>query len=390
MTNDNEQSELSHTNGDYGINEILAEEKTANNFVRTNTEDEKLEIIENDPMEQKAERQNKKVSNWVGTWNNPTMTDDEFYLFLLGLEQDGFLQYAIFQREKGKESRIEHFQFYINFKNARAFNWVKKTLPYGCHFKPMYSTPQYCKSYCSKPETRIGEVYEVGEFISQGKRSDLEKIIELMRQAVPLSTIQTIYPTQCVMYARQLEKFEQDLLNQKQECNFRNLTVNYIYGKTGTGKTKFVLDKHGYKNVWRIKFYDQRAFDKYHAHSVLVFDEYRSQFKVADMLNYLDGYPLELPCRYYDKQACYTTVYIISNIPLEQQYPNVQKDEVATWQAFLRRINNVYNFDDEKQRQKLMNGEPNKNHLYIDETDPKQIDLVPIELTEQDKQNMPW
>jgi tRNA uridine 5-carbamoylmethylation protein Kti12 len=107
-----------------------------------------------------------------------------------------------------------------------------------------------------------------------------------------------------------------------------------------------------------------------------VFDEYRSQFKIADMLNYLDGYPLELPCRYYDKQACYTTVYIISNIPLERQYPNVQNDEKTTWQAFLRRINNVYNFDDPIQRHKLFDGVPNKNHLYID---PKQIELVPIE-----------
>jgi hypothetical protein len=111
---------------DYGLDTLFAEEKTVDNFVRTNTEDEKLEIIENDPMEQKAEKQNKKVSNWVGTWNNPTMTDDEFHTFLLQLENDGYLQYAIFQREPGEQSNIEHFQFYINFKNARAFNWVKR------------------------------------------------------------------------------------------------------------------------------------------------------------------------------------------------------------------------------------------------------------------------
>jgi len=59
------------------------------------------------------------------------------------------------------------------------------------------------------------------------------------------------------------------------------------------------------------------------------------------MLNYLDGYPIELPCRYANKIACYTHVYLITNIPLERQYEEVQKLYASTWQAFLRRINKV-------------------------------------------------
>lgn len=35
--------------------------------------------------------------------------------------------------------------------------------------------------------------------------------------------------------------------------------------------------------------------------------------------NILDGYPLELPCRYANKQACYTEVYLVSNLPLERR-----------------------------------------------------------------------
>ena len=49
-----------------------------------------------------------------------------------------------------------------------------------------------------------------------------------------------------------------------------------------------------------------------------------------------------LPCRYEDKVACFTEVYIISNIPLEQQYPNVQVEEPESYAAFLRRINEKY------------------------------------------------
>ena len=62
------------------------------------------------------------------------------------------------------------------------------------------------------------------------------------------------------------------------------------------------------------------------------------------MLNYLDGYPLELPCRFYNKYACYTKVYIITNVPIGQQYPSVQLDYPSTWMAFLRRINAIVHY----------------------------------------------
>lgn len=53
---------------------------------------------------------------------------------------------------------------------------------------------------------------------------------------------------------------------------------------------------------------------------MLVFEEFHSEIPISAMLNYLDIYPLMLPARYHDRIACYTEVYITSNIPLEDQY----------------------------------------------------------------------
>lgn len=39
--------------------------------------------------------------------------------------------------------------------------------------------------------------------------------------------------------------------------------------------------------------------------------------------------------RYANRHACFETVYIISNIDLREQYPNIQQYEPATWKAFL-------------------------------------------------------
>ena len=70
-------------------------------------------------------------------------------------------------------------------------------------------------------------------------------------------------------------------------------------------------------------------------------DEFRSSLPITLILNILDGYPLDLPSRYTNKVACYSTVIIISNIPINMQYPNVQTEEPETWNAFLRRISSI-------------------------------------------------
>lgn len=114
-----------------------------------------------------------------------------------------------------------------------------------------------------------------------------------------------------------------------------------MWGAPGVGKTRSVMDKYGYENVYRVTNYDH-PFDEYRGQDVMMFEEFRSGFKIGDLLNYLDIYPLSLPSRYNNKVACYTKVYILSNIPLEQQYSEIQREQPATWAALLRRIHHVY------------------------------------------------
>ncbi len=123
--------------------------------------------------------------------------------------------------------------------------------------------------------------------------------------------------------------------------SWRDLDVTYIFGATGTGKTRGVMEKYGYLNVYRVTDY-KHPFDTYNGQDVIVFEEFRGGLKHGDMLNYLDGYPLLLPCRYFDRQACYTKVFLISNIPPDKQYTSV---DLESREAFFRRINLVVEYD---------------------------------------------
>ena len=86
------------------------------------------------------------------------------------------------------------------------------------------------------------------------------------------------------------------------------------------------MEQYGYSNVFRVTDYEH-PFDGYKGQDVIVFEEFRSSLRIGDMLNYLDGYPVELRCRYSNKQACFTKVYIISNISLRDQYRDLQRDQ---------------------------------------------------------------
>lgn len=311
------------------------------------SEIEEFEIFEENEREKNAEKRNTRCRCWVGTWNNPKMTDDKFKEYWQNLYDSEMLQYAIFQREKGEQTGTIHFQFFLNFKNPQYFNKLKTSLiPAGCHFAPMISTANRCIEYCSKVETRVSGPYEIGEFVAEGQRTDLVRAIKMIDEGVSFEMICKIFPSQSLQYGRQLKERERMVSQEKQENVFRELNVTYIYGAPGVGKTREIMEKYGYSNVYRVTFYDNRAFDAYKRQDVILFDEFRSSFKITDMLNFLDGYPLELPCRYNDKTAFYTKVYIISNIPLSSQYEKVQESEPETYKAFLRRIHNVIRIDE--------------------------------------------
>ena len=92
--------------------------------------------------------------------------------------------------------------------------------------------------------------------------------------------------------------------------------------------------------MFRVTDY-RHPFDNYRGQKVILFEEFRSSLRVEQMLNYLDGYHCELPCRYANKVALWDSVFIATNIPLEEQYHSVQQNHPETWEALLRRIDHI-------------------------------------------------
>ena len=246
-----------------------------------------------------------------------------------------------------------HTHVYFCSPNAIQFSTVQQRF-YGAHIETAKGTHRENRDYIrkegkwlndTKHETSLLETFEEsGELPPErSKRETVSaEILDEIQAGATNAEILRNHPGAMTRLPH-IEASRQTLLEEEYRNKWRNLEVMYIHGAPGSGKTRFVMEKYGYSNVCRVTNYDH-PYDGYKGQDVILFDEFRSSRPIAEMLDVLDGYPLNLPCRYADKVACYTKVYIVSNIPLEKQYPNVQASEPATFQALLRRIHHVVEF----------------------------------------------
>lgn len=252
------------------------------------------------------------------------------------------------------EQGTPHTHVYVVFKNSVMFETLHKKF-YGVHIEPANGSNQENRDYIrkegkwlndAKHETNLTDTFEEwGDLPSDRTRQETqsEQIMQLVRAGKNNAEILAEIPG-AYNKLNYIEQARQTLLAEQYRDAWRDLDVTYIWGETGSGKTRSVMETYGYSNVYRVTDY-AHPFDSYKGQDVILFDEFRSSLTLADMLKYLDGYPIELPCRYANKVACFTKVFLISNIPLEKQYPNVQTDEPESWNAFKRRIGSVLRMD---------------------------------------------
>jgi hypothetical protein len=193
-----------------------------------------------------------------------------------------------------------------------------------------------------KNETNIIDTHEEwGEIPQerQGARNDCVELYEMVTEGKSNYEILEENPD-FIKQIERIDKVRQIIQEEKFKDIYRKLEVEYIYGETGSGKTRGIMEHYGYANVYRVTNY-RNPFDQYHGQDVIVFEEFTDSLPISQMLLYLDGYPVMLPCRYADKVACYTKAYILSNIDICSQYRDIQRNYPETWKAFLRRINSV-------------------------------------------------
>lgn len=314
----------------------------------------------------------KRDRNWAFTVSKPT--DEQ----LVHFEQppfEGTVKWAVFALERGDMNEGLHIQGAISFKNAKTWTAVRKVLELkpGDELAEMRASQSTNAAYCMKGIQSheewnefgidgenygvkldilktIGDIPKVGE----GKTSQWDGIRQAIENGWSDLDIVARWPQEGIRCAAAIAKYR--LLWDRNHQAWRDVKVCYVHGVTGTGKTRGITQHYGYNNVYRVTDYPTKgnrengAWDMYQGQDVILFEEFRSSLKLEKMLNYLDGHPIELPARYANQFAKFTKVFIVTNIPLSEQYKSFQDSYASegkkrSWDAFERRISCEIEFD---------------------------------------------
>lgn len=257
-------------------------------------------------------------------------------------------KYLVMQKEVCPNTQREHWQGYAELKSQRRLNGVKEALgDEKAHIEPRRGTAKEAADYCKKAESAIPDtIVEFGQISGQGRRSDVENMVSMIREGKSnLEILDEMPGTYARMYkAADRIRWE---LQRASTSRWRNLEVIVLYGATGTGKTRFAIEScPPEESLFKLDVANNLWWDGYSGESTLVLDDFYGWIKYGLLLNVLDGYPLRLEVKGGFTRAAWTRVIVTSNKHPRDWYKDPQGELVNGVPAALaRRITSIYRCD---------------------------------------------
>lgn len=226
-----------------------------------------------------------KESHYCFTLNNP-----EGPLDFDKHNKTNLIKYAIWQLEKGKENGTPHYQGYIELSRQARLTQMKKIIP-GAHFELRRGTRDQARDYCLKGDTRVeGETYhEYGEWREtvQGKRGDMDGVVEMANSGHDRVAIAKAYPKQFIRYHHGIDEYIRTVKSKGQRTN--KTFVELYLGNPGTGKS-FTASKHQ-GAYWKTP---DKWWDGYTQQDVVVLDDFSGWLTWTQLLHIMDAYPTDV------------------------------------------------------------------------------------------------
>ena len=230
------------------------------------------------------------------TINNPQEHGLDHEAVKKAREQLTALEYYCLADEIGLETQTPHTHVFVVLRNSTRFSRIKKLFP-EAHIEAARGTVQENRAYVGKcgkwsedekADTRVPDTFEewgeIPEEPGQGARSDIAELYSKIKAGMSNAEIMAANPDSA-KHIHLMDKIRQDILEALYREQWRDVEVTYIFGPTATGKTRGVMEAHGYSSVYRVTDYSH-PFDRYAQEPVLCLDEFRSSLLIGDMLDY--------------------------------------------------------------------------------------------------------
>lgn len=250
------------------------------------------------------------INNW---------TEEDFDL----LHNSGkWYSYLIYGFEMG-ETGTPHLQGYAELQKRMRLNSVKKILP-RAHIEARKGTAEEAADYCKKE----GDFEERGIISKQGERLDLDKVrteaLEMGMRGVTSKFNQ-----------QQIHVAEKFLCYNETERDWKPEVI-WIWGKTGTGKSKLARELTGDDTY--TKNTANKWWDGYDSHENIIIDDFRcSWWDLTYMLALIDRYAMRVEVKGGTRQILAKKIIITSAFAPNECYRGTGE----AIEQLLRRVDNI-------------------------------------------------
>lgn len=220
-----------------------------------------------------------QARHWCFTINNP---GDE----LIDFDVIEHVRYSVYQKEVGEQG-TPHYQGYIEFTKPKRLGAVKKIFP-TAHWEVRKGTRTEARDYCTKEDSRVDGPYEYGEWRDESPKKG--RAIDSFKEAIDSGKtdleLWDSHPFQFLQYHKHLGTIR--LL--KSSGRNWEMTVEYIYGKPGVGKSHKALTENP-GAFWKAPL--NQWWDGYQGQKTIILDEFSGRwFPWEILMKLLDCYPL--------------------------------------------------------------------------------------------------
>lgn len=256
--------------------------------------------------------------------------------------------YLVYAPEVCPTTKRDHFQCYAYYRSQRSIHAMRKKLT-GNDCRPALGTAEENRKYIIGPYSKNGKdkpfnpnAVEVGTIPNQGERTDLRAFdadIKAGKRGRDLSEdhleLRAKYP-----------KLEHTLIYEDDEAKaiqmFKHGIRPYVYvrwGKPGSGKSRYVYDKHKAEDIYELNLGDGSAksvwWDGYRGHEVIVINDFDGEIGFKYLLRLLDVYPFRMQVKGGHVWRLCKYIYITANSPPSMWYPAHQLEPL------MRRITSI-------------------------------------------------
>lgn len=276
----------------------------------------------------------------------PTPQDVMERIIVAGLYKiTGKASYCIVGLEKGKSGLTLHLQGFVQFTRPFQATQAKRLL--GLYFEGgkvphvefRRALPSEAAMYCTKESVFVKEIGQLDNTRpTKDANITLSEFFEKLKQGEDFNELSYRYPWISAIHGKKIEEWmdRHDKFERKTKPY-----VTYVYGPTGTGKTRLAMahDKKPY--TWP---YDEKLHS-YQGQKTILFDDFRGEVSYSTMLRLMDRHPNSLSIKgAFQRQNKADHIFITSDRHFREFWPNERDTEKS---QFSRRVDRVLELKDE-------------------------------------------